>query len=107
MSSRLRIRATIPFVLAFLGSFAARVPAQAPPATVGIPGNYQSESGCAGDWDPACPVTQLAYDANGDVWKNTFRIDPAGGYEYKVALNGTWDVNYGLQALQNGPNIPR
>ena len=75
-------------------------------ASVGIPGNYQSEAGCAGDWDPACPATQLVYDANGDIWRNTFSITPAGAYEYKVALNGSWDVNYGLHAQQNGPNIP-
>jgi hypothetical protein len=37
---------------------AANAPAQVP-ATVGIPGSYQSESGCAGDWDPGCPATQL------------------------------------------------
>ncbi len=43
---------------------------------------------------------------NGDIWRNTFSITPAGAYEYKVALNGSWDVNYGLHAQQNGPNIP-
>jgi pullulanase-type alpha-1,6-glucosidase len=73
---------------------------------VGVPGNYQSEAGCAGDWDPACSATQLVYDANGDIWRNTFSVTPAGGYEYKVALNGSWDLNYGLHAQQNGPNIP-
>jgi hypothetical protein len=46
------------------------------------------------------------YDANGDIWRNTFNVAPGGAYEYKVALNGSWDVNYGLHALQNGPNIP-
>ncbi len=76
------------------------------PASVGIPGNYQSEAGCAGDWDPGCGATQLIYDVNGDIWRNTFDVSAAGGYEYKVALNGTWDWNYGLHAQQNGPNIP-
>src|SRR4051794_37085266 len=80
--------------------------AQVIPASIGIPGSYQSEAGCAGDWDPACAATQLIYDANSDIWKNTFNIAPAGAYEYKVALNGTWDVNYGLHAQQNGSNIP-
>src|SRR3954465_2671401 len=80
--------------------------AQIIPASVGVPGSYQSEAGCAGDWDPACAATQLVYDANGDIWRNTFGIAPAGAYEYKVALNGSWDVNYGLHAQQNGPNIP-
>jgi pullulanase-type alpha-1,6-glucosidase len=107
MSSTLRAqRALVPsFLLVALGLGCASVNAQ-DPASVGIPGNYQSEAGCAGDWDPACPATQLVYDANGDVWRNTFGISPAGGYEYKVALNGSWDVNYGLHAQQNGPNIP-
>jgi pullulanase len=91
---------------ALLGSFTVGAPAQTAPVSVGIPGNYQSEAGCAGDWDPACPATQLVYDANGDIWRNTFSVTPAGGYEYKVALNGSWDWNYGLHAQQNGPNIP-
>ena len=100
-----RVRAVMPFAFVLLGCRVLDVSAQAP-TSVGIPGNYQSETGCAGDWDPACPATQLSYDANGDIWRNTFSITPAGAYEYKVALNGSWDVNYGLHALQNGPNIP-
>ena len=99
---RVAIQSLALVILAASGPDAA---AQAP-ASVGIPGNYQSEVGCAGDWDPACTATQLAYDANGDIWRNTFNVTPGGAYEYKVALNGSWDVNYGLHALQNGPNIP-
>src|SRR3954464_10943999 len=92
-------------VLVVLGLWGCAATAQVP-ASVGIPGSYQSEVGCPGDWQPDCPVTQLAYDAGGDIWKNTFSLSPAGGYEYKAALNGSWDVNYGLRAEQNGPNIP-
>jgi pullulanase len=99
-------RALMPIALAVLAGCALKVTAQTAPSSVGIPGNYQSEAGCGGDWDPACPATQLVYDVNGDIWRNTFDITPAGGYEYKVALNGSWDVNYGLGAQQNGPNIP-
>lgn len=101
-----RARAVLSLLaFAVLGLHAAAISAQIIPASVGIPGNYQSEAGCGGDWDPACPATQLVYDSNSDIWKNTFSI-PTGSYEYKVALNGTWDVNYGLHAQQNGPNIP-
>ena len=103
-SKRRRARAVISsLAVAFLGLLALKASAQ---SSVGIPGNYQSETGCAGDWDPGCPATQLIYDANGDIWRNTFSITPAGAYEYKVTLNGSWDVNYGLHAQQNGPNIP-
>ena len=33
------------------------------------------------------------------LWLGTFPL-PAGEYEYKVALNGTWDVNFGVGAQQ-------
>ena len=100
-----RTRAVLPLALVATALLSYDAASQTP-ASVGIPGSYQSEAGCGGDWDPACPATQLVYDANGDVWKNTFSVTPAGAYEYKVALNGSWDVNYGLHALQNGTNIP-
>src|SRR5215470_17956498 len=101
-----RLRVLFASFCGLSGLMACQALAQTVPASVGIPGNYQSEAGCPGDWDPGCSATQLVYDANGDIWRNTFSISPAGGYEYKVALNGNWDVNYGLHALQNGPNIP-
>jgi glycosidase/chitodextrinase len=75
------------------------------PASVTIAGNLQSELGCAGDWDPACASTHLAYDANDDAWQRTFSV-PAGSHEYKAALNDSWDENYGLNATANGANIP-
>ena len=63
-----------------------------------IPGSLQSELGCPGDWMPDCTNTAVSYDANGDVWTGTFDV-PAGAWEYKVALNGTWDENYGAGLL--------
>src|SRR6267378_4891731 len=81
----------------------ATAPAQ--PATVTIAGSLQSELGCAGDWDPACTATHLAFDATDGVWQGTFGV-PAGNWEYKAALNGTWDENYGANATRGGDNIP-
>ncbi len=75
------------------------------PTTVTIAGSLQSELGCSGDWQADCALTHLAYDANDEVWQASWEI-PAGGYEYKAALNDSWDENYGLYAEQNGPNIP-
>ena len=31
---------------------------------------------------------------------------PAGDYEGKVALDGTWTVNYGVDGVQDGDNYP-
>jgi pullulanase len=76
-----------------------------PPETVTIPGTIQSVLGCPADWQPACQNTYLTYDENADVWSAVFDLPP-GAYEYKVALNNSWDENYGLKAQPNGPNIP-
>ncbi len=74
------------------------------PMTVTLAGSLQSEIGCAEDWNPSCTVSQLAYDSADDVWQQTFNL-PAGSYEYKAALNGSWDENYGANAAANGSNI--
>ena len=47
------------------------------PTRVTVAGSLQSEAGCAGDWDPACAVTHLTYDASDDVWQGTFACPPA------------------------------
>jgi Ca2+-binding RTX toxin-like protein len=74
------------------------------PASVTVVGDLQSELGCPGDFQASCALTQLAYDANDDVWQGTFTL-PAGQWQYKVALNGSFDENYGANATPNGPNI--
>ncbi len=80
-------------------------PAPAQPASVTVAGSLQSKAGCAGDWDPACALTNLAFDATGGVWTKSFNL-PAGSYEYKAALNGSWAENYGANAAPGGANIP-
>jgi glycosidase len=85
-----------------LASFTQPVFAQ---NSVTIAGDLQSELGCASDWDPACSNTFLAYDASDDVWQGTFTV-PAGSFQYKAALDGNWNLNYGLHAAPGGANIP-
>lgn len=75
------------------------------PTSVSIVGSLQSELGCAGDWDPTCATTHLAYDAIDDVWQGSLAV-PAGAWEYKAALNDSWTENYGLHAAAGGANIP-
>ena len=77
----------------------------AQPDLVVIPGTLQDEAGCPGEWQPECEATALAYDEVTQLWQGTFAL-PAGEYEYKAALNGTWDVNFGLNAQPGGENIP-
>ena len=75
------------------------------PSSVTIVGSLQSEVGCDGDWNPGCAASHINYDAADTVWHGSFNI-PAGNWEYKAALNDSWDENYGLNASFNGANIP-
>lgn len=95
-------------VISILAMLLPAVPAAAntpDPSSVTVVGTMQSEAGCGGDWDPACTDTHLTYDANDDAWQGTFAL-PAGFFEYKAALNDSWDENYGQNAVPGGPNIP-
>src|SRR6266545_186783 len=75
------------------------------PSSVTIAGSLQSELGCPDDWQPGCATTHLNFDADDLVWQGTFTV-PAGNWEYKAALNDSWDENYGMNATRNGANIP-
>src|SRR5215216_4025821 len=69
------------------------------------PGNFQSELGCPGDWQPDCLRSWLQ-DIDGDgIYTFETTALPAGNYEGKVALNEGWDVNYGQGGVLNGANI--
>lgn len=74
------------------------------PSSVTVGGTLDTELGCAADWDPGCAAAHLTYDAGDDVWQGTWTL-PAGSYDYKAALNDSWDENYGLNAMPNGANI--
>ncbi|NJN43708.1 MAG: alpha-amylase, partial [Anaerolineae bacterium] len=70
-----------------------------------VPGSFQSELGCPGDWDPGCLRSWLQ-DPDGDgTYAFTSDLIPPGSYEAKVTINESWDENYGVGGVQNGPNI--
>jgi pullulanase len=72
---------------------------------VTAPGDYQSELGCSGDWQPDCLRSWLQ-DPDGDgIYTLTTRGLPAGNYEVKAAINESWAENYGQGGVPNGPNI--
>jgi CSLREA domain-containing protein len=71
-----------------------------------VPGNFQSELGCAGDWEPDCLRSWLQ-DPDGDgTYEFVTTAIPAGAWEAKVAIAEAWDENYGQDGVANGPNIP-
>jgi len=70
---------------------------------VSVPGSHNAAMGCPGDWQPDCAQARLAKRADG-AYSATFDL-PAGSYEYKVAIGGSWAENYGAGGVANGPNI--
>lgn len=69
---------------------------------INLPGSYQDKAGCGGQWDPACESTGMVKGDDG-LYRLTVTL-PAGEYEYKVAMDGAWTVNYGSDGAQDGPN---
>ncbi len=72
--------------------------------SVTLVGSLQDEIGCPVDWTPECPPTYLNFDNEDLVWQRTFTVSP-GEYEYKVALNNSWDENYGAHGEPGGANL--
>ncbi len=68
-------------------------------------GSFASEAGGA-DWSPDNLVTLLK--GPNEAGKYTYRAKnlPQGNYRFKVALNESWDLNYGANGEQNGPDMP-
>jgi alpha-amylase len=40
------------------------------------------------------------------VWEGTFQVSTPGDYQYKVAINNSWDINYGAGGAAGGADIP-
>ncbi|HET8953397.1 MAG TPA: pullulanase-type alpha-1,6-glucosidase [Solirubrobacteraceae bacterium] len=98
------------FLACVLATLAAATPARADhtptPGTVALVGSLQSELRCPGDWQPECAATRLQPVTGADgLFRRSFAV-PAGNYEYKVALNNSWDENYGAGGAPGGANIP-
>lgn len=75
------------------------------PDRVTVAGSLNTEMGCGGDWDPGCAQAGLTLDPDDEVWKGTFAL-PAGDFEYKAAIDGSWAENYGAGGVRDGANIP-
>ncbi|MBP1133776.1 glycosidase [Arthrobacter sp. PvP023] len=75
------------------------------PDSVTVAGSLNSEMGCPDDWQPTCAKAFMTLDPADKVWRLTVPELPAGTYEFKAALNGGWDENYGVGGAFNGGNI--
>ena len=77
----------------------------AAPQAVALVGSLQSEIGCPGDWQPDCGASRLQpVEGSATLYRATFDV-PAGTYGMKVALNNSWDENYGAGGAAGGGDL--
>ena len=72
------------------------------PDGVALAGNFGHRLG-AEDWAPAADQVQMAYSPVSQRWELTVQL-PAGTYEYKVAIDRSWEENYGAFGARDGAN---
>ena len=77
------------------------------PSRVTLMGSLMSELGCPATGTKACSATDMTPVAGTSLWEYTATV-PAGSYEFKVRLNGSWNENYGDSSgtYDKGGNIP-
>ncbi len=66
--------------------------------TANVPGTFPGPS-----WDAAS--NEMTYDPELGLYVYTFKDVPAANYEYKIAINGSWNENYGAGGEKDGGNI--
>ncbi|WP_246021064.1 glycosidase [Arthrobacter echini] len=73
------------------------------PQSVALSGDFDPILGEAGHWSTDTRELQLSYEADENLWRQTLQL-PAGTYQYKILVNGSWDENYGRFGVRNGAN---
>ena len=73
------------------------------PEAVAIAGDFNKILGAPEDWAPQYDETQMEFNPIVQLWTLTAEL-PAGFYTYKIALNRSWDENYGAFGARDGAN---
>jgi len=69
-----------------------------------LPGSFNELMGCDEWWQPDCEAAAMTFDEGSGAW--VVEVDlPAGSHEYKVAIDGAWDQNYGDGGVADGANM--
>ncbi|WP_395401892.1 glycosidase [Arthrobacter sp. UC242_113] len=73
------------------------------PAAVAVAGDFNTLLGAPENWAPQYDEAQMKLDELDQLWKLSAEI-PAGYYNFKIALNRSWDENYGAFGAFDGAN---
>ncbi|MFF2031170.1 glycosidase [Arthrobacter sp. NPDC058192] len=73
------------------------------PEAVAVAGDFNILLGAPANWAPQYDEAQMELDQVDQMWKIAAEI-PAGFYAFKIALNRSWEENYGAFGVFDGPN---
>jgi hypothetical protein len=73
------------------------------PEAVAVAGDFNTLLGAPENWAPQYDEAQMAFDFVAQQWKIDAEL-PAGYYTFKIALNRSWEENYGAFGTFDGPN---
>ncbi|MFC8411490.1 glycosidase [Arthrobacter sp. NPDC057259] len=78
-------------------------PAVEQPAEVAVAGDFNVLLGAPANWAPQYDESQMQLDEVDQLWKLAADL-PAGAYSFKIAINRSWDENYGRFGAFDGAN---
>ncbi|WP_422935765.1 glycosidase [Sinomonas sp. P47F7] len=73
------------------------------PHAVAIAGDFGTHLGAEADWEPNLDAVQMELDQEAGRWRRTVDL-PAGTYTFKIAIDRSWDENYGAFGFAGGAN---
>lgn len=73
------------------------------PQSVALSGDFDPLFGETGHWSTDLRELQFVWEPTENLWKQTLQL-PAGTYQFKILVNGTWDENYGRFGVRDGAN---
>ena len=73
------------------------------PGAVAVAGDFNTLLGAPENWAPQYDEAQMELDVLDQLWKLAADI-PAGYYTFKIALNRSWEENYGAFGAFDGAN---
>ncbi|GAA1765697.1 hypothetical protein GCM10009712_12630 [Pseudarthrobacter sulfonivorans] len=73
------------------------------PEAVAVAGDFNTFLGAPENWAPQYDESQMDFDFSSQLWTKSTEL-PAGHYTFKIALNRSWDENYGAFGTFDGPN---
>ncbi|KNH21743.1 glycosidase [Arthrobacter sp. ZBG10] len=73
------------------------------PEAVAVAGDFNTILGAPENWAPQYDEAQMEFDFLDQLWKKSVEL-PAGFYTFKIALNRSWEENYGAYGAFDGPN---